>query len=415
MTSEPRRDAPDAKPSWHILTGEYPPRPGGVADYSASVARGLADAGETVHVWTADPASPQDGPAVEDGVTVHRRRGGWRPADLARLGAALDATAGPRRLLVQYAPPAWGRKGANLAFCRWLRGRRRRGEEIWTMIHEPYYPWRLRVKPTRWLLAAIQRVMMYHVFGASTRLFVSSYTFFERLRPYDPKRARPMLWSPVPSNIPTRAAVDRAAVAEVRRRLAPDGRPLVGHFGTFGVTTNAGLRAILPELLAGGTDCHVLLAGRGGREYAAALTADHPELAGRITATGGLAPHAVAAHLSACDLLIQPYHDGVSTRRGSVMAGLGLGLPIVTQQGINTESLWDESAAVRLVRNNREMIDAVEQLLADAPAREALGRRALELYEQRFSVARAVERLLHAAATTAGPSAQLVRESNFVP
>src|SRR5207248_6476969 len=28
---------------WHVLTGEYPPQPGGVSDYTRQVARGLAN------------------------------------------------------------------------------------------------------------------------------------------------------------------------------------------------------------------------------------------------------------------------------------------------------------------------------------------------------------------------------------
>ena len=35
---------------WHLITGEYPPQPGGVSDYTRFLASGLADAGETVAV-----------------------------------------------------------------------------------------------------------------------------------------------------------------------------------------------------------------------------------------------------------------------------------------------------------------------------------------------------------------------------
>ena len=40
---------------WHILTGEYPPQPGGVSDYSRMVAHGLAAAGDEVVVWAPSP------------------------------------------------------------------------------------------------------------------------------------------------------------------------------------------------------------------------------------------------------------------------------------------------------------------------------------------------------------------------
>ena len=50
---------------WHLVTGEYPPACGGVGDYTADLARALALAGDTVHVWA--PASDES----IDGVIVH--------------------------------------------------------------------------------------------------------------------------------------------------------------------------------------------------------------------------------------------------------------------------------------------------------------------------------------------------------
>src|SRR4051794_22490966 len=101
-------------PAWQILTGEYPPRRGGVADYSAQLAAGLAAAGIEVHVWTSEGGGSSEAP----GVNVHPIAGRWSPSDLARLGRALDDFPAPRRLLIQYTPNAWGYRGLNLGFCR---------------------------------------------------------------------------------------------------------------------------------------------------------------------------------------------------------------------------------------------------------------------------------------------------------
>ena len=54
-------------PVWHLLTGEYPPKGGGIADYTAILARALADVGRQVHVWT--PA--RVGPSQEHRIAVH--------------------------------------------------------------------------------------------------------------------------------------------------------------------------------------------------------------------------------------------------------------------------------------------------------------------------------------------------------
>ena len=48
-------------------------------------------------------------------------------------------------------------------------------------------------------------------------------------------------------------------------------------------------------------------------------------------------------------MLVQPYLDGISTRRSSAMAGLALGVPIVSNAGVATEALWVDSGAIALV------------------------------------------------------------------
>src|SRR5437868_5304911 len=54
---------------WHIITCEYPPQSGGVSDYTQQVARGLADAGDRVHVWC---PSSLPSHATAAGIDIHR-------------------------------------------------------------------------------------------------------------------------------------------------------------------------------------------------------------------------------------------------------------------------------------------------------------------------------------------------------
>src|SRR3954464_3715855 len=120
--------------TWHVITGEFPPEPGGVSDYTRQLARGLAEAGDLVEVW----APPADGPggsdAVDAGVTVHRLPDRFGVRSILRLSRELGRSPGPHRLFVQYVPQSFGWKGANVPFCLWLRSRRR--DSIWIMFHE---------------------------------------------------------------------------------------------------------------------------------------------------------------------------------------------------------------------------------------------------------------------------------------
>jgi len=123
---------------------------------------------------------------------------------------------------------------------------------------------------------------------------------------------------------------------------------------------------------------------------------NHPDLADRVAGTGELPPVEVAAHLRACDLLLQPYPDGVSSRRTSVMAGLANRVPVVTNLGTLSESLWAASSGVAVVRgpDPAALAAAVVEVFALSPEnRLALGARGAALYFSEFTLERTIERL----------------------
>jgi len=140
----------------------------------------------------------------------------------------------------------------------------------------------------------------------------------------------------------------------------------------------------------------VLLIGRGSERYHTQIGAGHPELADRVKGTGELPPDGVAAHLRACDILLQPYPDGVSSRRGSVMAGLANRVPVVTNLGALSEPLWATSTGVTVVPGPDPAAlaaAAVEVLALSSESRFALGARGAELYRSEFSIERIITRL----------------------
>lgn len=388
-------------PIWHLLTGEYPPQPGGVSDYTAQLAAALAGAGAEVHVWTT-PVSGVEVPSPP-GVTVHRAAGRWSPSDLARLDAALDAFPGPRRLLAQHVPPLWGYRGLNLAFGRWLRKRRAVGDDVRVMFHEVRYHTRLLDKPTRWLLAAVHWRLVFDMLAASTQVYVSTPSWEPTIRRNGaPGRRVRIIWLPVPSNIPV--IDDAAGVAALRARLAPEGETIVGTFGTFSGAVAALLSRSLPYLLLGHPDRRALLLGRGGERFADRLTAAHPSLAGRLDAPGALSAPDVSRYLQTCDVVIQPYPDGVTSRRTSTMAALAHGRPVVTNAGALAEPFWANRGAVALAPGPEPgaFVQAAETLLADPAARARLGADARRLYEREFAIERTVATLLDPACERAG-------------
>lgn len=374
---------------WDLVTGEYPPRHGGVSDYTVAVAEGLAARGAEVHVWCADLRGHS---VARSGVHVHSVGGQWSPGDLRRVDDALAHLPGPRRLLVQWVPHAYGRRALNVSFCRWIRRRGRRGDHIELMVHEPFLAFgegSLRQTAA----AVVHRAMIGLLLSVAGRVWVSVPAWAGMLRPWALRRDVPFCWLPVPSNIPV--AHQPEAVARLRAQLAPGAGLVVGHFGTYGELVAGRLGPVLRAVLATLPGARVVLLGHNGDRFARTFAQDAPDLGSRIVATGGLEPEALSCHLQACDLVVQPYPDGVSTRRGTAMAALSHGCPLVTTSGRLTEPFWASSRAATLAPagDGGALARAVVDLGQDHDRRRRQGLAAQRLYAAHFDLSHTITAL----------------------
>jgi glycosyltransferase involved in cell wall biosynthesis len=385
---------------WHLITGEYPPQTGGVSDYTAVVAAALADAGCEVHVW----APPANGPdAAHARVHVHRMAEGFTEAGLHALTAEFQRDPEPRTILVQYVPQAFGAHGMNLRFCRWVQQRaRERRDDVRVMFHEPYYPFTLW-PPQRILLALANRLMAVLLLSDTRVAYVSTGAWERRLRRYAPRACR-FAWLPVPSSIP--ALRDDARVAEWRSWLAPTAETaVVGHFGTYGALVARTLAPALSRILLRDPRVRVCLIGPGSEAFADRLCTDRTDWRPRITATERLSGEEVAACLQACDVALQPYADGASGRRTTLMAALINGVPVVSNRGPATEAEWERSRGIAFAPRARAdaLADSVLRLLENRAERERTGAAGAALYAARFAVAHTVDTLLTAPSQLRAP------------
>jgi hypothetical protein len=245
---------------WDLIVGEFPPQPGGVADHSLGLARGLAAAGCTVRVWC---PGMTEAPRLEkeSAISVRRIAAGFGPKGLSRLGQALDEHAGPKTLFVQYAPHSFGFKAMNLPLCFWLQRRRSAVDEIHVLFHEVAFPF-VR-KPLRHnLLAAVHRLMARLVLKAATRVYVTTPSWEPLLR--NAGWRGECQWLPVPSNIPV---ADPEEADSVGRKLLANGVFLVGHFGTYGPGAETCLAPAMRLLKERVDGVRFALMWRGGDDF----------------------------------------------------------------------------------------------------------------------------------------------------
>jgi len=355
---------------------------GGVSDYTRAVAEGLAAAGDSVTVFAPPGAESRE----ENGVMIRSLPDHFGPRSLRALDRALSRGPRPDFILIQYVPHAFGWKAMNLPFAVWVSLRARRHGPVWVMFHEVLFPFAWRPS-SHAVLGVVSRLMARLIAGAADRTFVSIPAWGSLLSQILPSM-KPPTWLPVPCVVASDATPE--AVATVRRSF-PSDAVVIGHFGTFGSYITAVLGPTISLLLSRRPSAHVLLIGRNAERLFVAL-ATEDTLSERVHVAGELPADEIGAYLLACDVLLLPYPDGISSRRGTAMAGLAHGVPIVSNAGALSEALWSTSQAVRLAAgfDATSMADAVEALLDD-PERERTGERGKALYAASFDV----ERIIH--------------------
>lgn len=385
--AEPNRET--ARVQRHIITSEYPPQPGGVSDYTAQVAEGLAQQGEEVHVWCPGAAKAS---VAASGVQVHRDLGSAARQDLRAIDDQLNRFPGPRYILVQWVPHGYGHRSMNVPFCLWLwRRARKHGDIVEIMAHEPFLnfegSWR------QYGAALIHRFMTVVLLRAATRVWFSTPEYQRRWKSYALGRRIPFQWLPIPSNV--RVVRDEAAIQAVRRQYIPASGLLVGHFGTYGTPLLSVLEPILATMARELPEQPLLLMGRGSREFRKRLIEQHPAWERNLHATGPLAPDDLSYHVAACDLLIQPYPDGATTRRTSLMLGLSHGKPALSTTSEVTEPLWADSGAVALAPSGdaAAFVKLLRELLQDPTERTRMSQAAQKLYRERFDISHTVTAL----------------------
>ncbi len=379
----------------HIFTGEFPPVSGGVSDYTALVARSLAAQGEAVHVWTSGSVITP----TEPGVTVHRTQAEFTPEGLRQFDSELNHYPSPRRILVQWTPHSFGFRSLNPFLPLWLWKRAFfQKDHVEVMAHEPF----LAFGEGTWrqdLAAIVHRVNIVVLLAAASKIWLSIPAWESALRPWCLRRSTEFAWLPVPSNV----ATDRDhSVPRLRGSC-----PVVGHFGSYrpdiARLLMPALRQILPQ-----SDAAILLAGSGSLEFHSRFLTENPRFESRLIIAGELSSSGVTRVLSACDIMLQPYPDGISTRRGTAMTALALGLPVVSNLGRLSEPFWAAARPIALAASSHpdDLAFSTLELLGNSERRSELARRARSVYQARFDIRHTISALLPATAQ-AGKSSRV--------
>ena len=378
-----------------LLTGEYPPQSGGVADHSALLVGELTNLAVKPVVLCGGDL----GLSVENGASVYRVGRTFSPFHLRYLARVLKAFPAPRVIFIQYVPHAFGLRGMNLPLIFWLAWRACvRRDRLIVLFHEVAFPFQKGPVRHR-VLAIIQQCMANLLVAVAYRILVTTTAWLPRLRGVS---GRAVITLPVFSNLPE--SVDAQPVEQCRQRwLQRTGaQNLVAHFGTYGSGISDLLLATinqLPDPMVP-TTAFLLIGRRAGAwlQQSEVLLGERVARCHVVDATDALA---LATTLAACDVALQPYPDGITTRRTTAMSALALGVPLVSNDGLLTDACWraDQPCAVLAGGPNGATLAAalgeiLQRPLADRKAAGEHGRQWYTLHASRARAATLVKQIV---------------------
>lgn len=367
-----------------ILSQKFPPDRDGIGDHTWWLSRQLAGEGHEIRVVTTAGAERD----IPEGVSLDpiletdpATRILALPKRLQSASAAL-----PDWIVVQYNPFSFGRYG----FCPFLPVALSRlracGARIAPLFHEtmvPRWPWRFFV----------MRLWQHRTFCGICRIADASFISTNRWRD-QVKRVSPRLpchHLPVGSNI----GLSDVPKHEARRQLGLDADGLlIGAFGQAHVSRLfPWIGAVARGLAARDRGAAVLYVGPQGGQL-------RKECSGvKFVDLGFQPPEHLGVCLRAADLVVSPYSDGISTRRGSAMAPLQHGIPVATTRPdiLTDEVFLDAPPALLLsrARNAGEFAADVAdwwRLRQTAPATP--DRALMDYYEREFSWQRIAGKLI---------------------
>jgi Glycosyltransferase len=306
-----------------FITGEYPPQSGGVGDYTQRLGQTLANAGHEILVltivqqrWRILRVSPEGDQALSS----DRGMASWRLIGLGSLIRHIRRLQ-PDWCHIQYQTGAYGMHIGVNVLPTILRHSNIATAITYHDLLPPYlFPKAGMVREWVTLLPA----------RTATAVIVTNPEDEAKLRT---SGLQPHL-IPIGANIEPVLPPDYDRTAW-RSELGVTGdKALIGYFGLLSPSKGIDL---LIDVVIDHPQWHLLIIGGTATSATDRAFAEQvyrrlsiPALRDRVIVTGHVTAGQVSAHLSACDLVVLPFRDGASLRRGSLLAALAHGCAVIT-------------------------------------------------------------------------------------
>jgi len=359
-----------------LISGEYPPLEGGVGDYTHQLAAEMARQEARTAVLTSSSAGEE---RLEDDVLCLPRVTRWTLPSLLRAVKQTVEQFKPDIALIQYQTAAYGLDPAINVLPGIVRGL-----PFAVTFHDLRTPY-LFPKAGR-----LRRWVNDHLARSCRAVIVTNQQDQAALA--GDRRISRLELVPIGSNIiPT----NKPGLAQELRADWQLGRftLVIGYFGLINESKGViDLIKAVKSLADMDMNVGLLMIGGGvgasdptNASYLEQIKAyiGQQQLTQRVVWTGFLAPAEVSAAFECADLVVLPYHDGVSFRRGSLMAALAHGKPIIsTLPMVPLPELTSEVMALVPPRDYASLARVIHDISRDRDLCARMARNSMRLAER---------------------------------
>ncbi len=367
-----------------LISGEFPPMQGGVGDYTREMARALAGQGH--RVWALVPQSLQEAyPATHPAAwQTWPRIHNWRWGCWSQVIDAIRQIE-PHVVDIQYEAAAYDMRVPAINLLPWRIQRLAKRPKIVVTYHDLLTPYLFpKAGPLRpWLVQLLAR--------HSDAAIVTNAEDLHAAQNWPFTTPTNLFQIPIGSNI----AVDPPAGFERavwRARLGYQPADFVWAYFGF-LNESKGGDTLMRALARAGARAQLLMIGDrvGSSDPTNRAYADHVQnliqalgIENRVRWTGYVTPDQVSAALLSADVVVLPYRDGLSFRRGSLHAALAHGCAIVsTTPRVSLPELRDGENVLLVAPDDPAATgQAVLRLQQDAALRRQIGQGARKLAQQ---------------------------------
>jgi glycosyltransferase involved in cell wall biosynthesis len=308
-------------------------------------------------------------------VRVAWKEDGWSAA-LQELRQSAAAWSG-RWVLLQYTALSWSERGFPSRFLRVVKELRASGARLAVVYHD------VEAYGGRRPIDIVRRRTQLHVMRkafkeADLAVFTIPLAVVSWLHPSPTKT----IFIPVGANLPVMSNDGPLSTARNDRLLR------VAVFGiTEGQTGRKECRQIADAMRFAAKQCSGLelhAFGRGAIEAEACLREALKDAPVRVLVEGVLAAEQVVRALSAANVALF-VRAAISSRRGSAIAGIACGLPVIAYHGPDTAPPITDAGVVLVSREKQsELGEALLRVLSDFDFRSSLAERSRQAQHNHF-------------------------------